>query len=519
MINGFRLPTQATWVALGLVIWLTPSEASPSGPSPTFNRDVAPILYKRCTSCHRPGEVAPFALISYADAAKRASLIADVTAKRFMPPWKPEPGPVPFRDDQRLTSAEIEILKEWSAAGAPEGDSASRPEPPQYTPGWQLGQPDQVYSLPMTNQIPADGPDIYRCMVLPVEQTEDRYVSSWEFRPESRRVVHHAFLYVDTTGAARRLDAATPEPGYLCPGGPGFVPSTTVGVWVPGWPMPALPPGFAGAIPKGSDLVVQIHYHPSGRPEADRSSLGLKFTSKPRAEVQGLFLNSRNLNIPPGDPKHLEVASSTLPVDVDLIYIMPHAHYLGKDLLIEAHLPDGSNLCLIHVPDWDFKWQGFYHYERPIRLPRGTRIDLRYVYDNSDQNPRNPFHPPQLIHWGEQTTDEMELAILGVAPARPMDPVSFRRSLMLVLLQEAIRDGQNLEQFADSSDNLRLRVLLKAFDWNRNGTLDGREKTAALAFLDFASGRGWRVMKLTLVLGLIGIAAWIWLHRRKKYAK
>jgi hypothetical protein len=188
--------------------------AGPLRPAPTFARDIAPILYQHCVLCHRAGEVAPFSLLTYQDAAKRAALIAEVTRKRIMPPWRADDGPVPFRDARRLTDGEMDILQRWFSAGAPQGVGAGPPEP-QFPQGWQAGQPNLVVSTPATN-VPADGPDIWRCLVIPLNFHEDRYVNAVEFRPGARRVVHHALLYLDTSGKARKLDEETPEPGYEC---------------------------------------------------------------------------------------------------------------------------------------------------------------------------------------------------------------------------------------------------------------------------------------------------------------
>jgi hypothetical protein len=383
---------------------------------PTFAGDIAPILYSKCATCHHPGEVAPFSLLMYEDAAKRAPLLAAVTANRSMPPWKPDPGPVPFLNEGRLSEQQIGAFQRWAASGAPAGDHASIPPPPHFSGEWQLGAPDRVYDLPASVRIPPDGPDIYRCIVLPPDSLEKRYVSSFEFKPGNRRVVHHAFLFVDTSGLARRLDDATTEAGYPCLGSPGFVPAATLGLWAPGWPIPPLPNGLGQEIPQGADLVVQIHYHPSGRPEEDHSAIGLKFAPKPEREVESLYLENTQLAIPAGDSHHVETVTATLPMDADLVSILPHAHYLARDLAVDARFPDGTAMRLVHIRDWNLNWQGYYYYSRAVRLPRKTQIELTYLYDNSAGNPRNPSHPPVRVTAGESSRNEMQLAILASLP-------------------------------------------------------------------------------------------------------
>jgi hypothetical protein len=192
--------------------------------TPTFNKDIAPILYQNCATCHRPGEVAPFSLLTYADAAKKAGLLAIVTEKRIMPPWKAEPGYGSFANERRLSEPQIALIREWDKAGAPEGDAKGKPTPPAFPNGWEAGQPDKVLTLSHKFEVAADGPDQYRCFVLPLDTAQDVYLSGMEFRPGNRRVVHHALVFADATGAARKLAADSPDGGYACFGGPKFRP-------------------------------------------------------------------------------------------------------------------------------------------------------------------------------------------------------------------------------------------------------------------------------------------------------
>jgi hypothetical protein len=381
---------------------------------PTFNRDVAPILWKNCAGCHRPGEIGPFPLLTYRDAAKRASFLAEVAESRRMPPWKPEPNFGSFHDEQRLTDEEIRRIGAWSEAGAPEGDPKDLKPAPNFSEGWQLGTPDLVLKVPEPFSIPASGRDVYRCFVIPIPIDTDKTVAAVEFRPGNRRVVHHALLFLDNLGAARARDADDPGPGYGSFGGPGILPTGGLGGWAPGAMPRLLPDGVGKFLRKGSDLVLQIHYHPDGKPETDQSVVGVYFTRTPaRKIVAGVAVRRRDLDIPAGEARyHAAAQSDPLPADVHVIGITPHMHYIGKEMKVVAQVPDGQTIPLIWIKDWDFNWQGQYQFKSPVDLPKGTVIKLDAYYDNSADNPANPSKPPRRVYWGEQTTDEM--CLLGV---------------------------------------------------------------------------------------------------------
>jgi len=335
--------------------------AGAAAATPTFNHDVAPILYEKCATCHRPGQVAPFPLLTYDDARRRAGLLAIVTAKRYMPPWKAAPGYGHFQDERRLTDAQIAIIGEWARNGTPEGDPKDKPAPPQFASGWLSGKPDDVVTMTQPFHIPADGRDVFQCFVIPLNFPSDRYVKTVEFHPGNPLVVHHALFFLDGSGEARRLDAATPEPGYSCFGGPQIQPSGG-------------PPGVAQTIGRGTDLVIQIHYPPSGKPEIDQSSLGLTFGERPDKGLANMLMGTRKIDLAPGDA-HQEVTDwAVVPENVELIGIVPHAHLLCKEMKVDARLPDGKVEPLIWIKDWDFNWQGQYRYAEPVDLPKGTRI-------------------------------------------------------------------------------------------------------------------------------------------------
>jgi formylglycine-generating enzyme required for sulfatase activity len=388
----------------------------------TFCRDVAPIIFANCVSCHRTGEATPFPLATYSDVRRRATQVLDVVKRRIMPPWKPKPGFGHFLNEQRLSEEEIELIRKWVANGAPPGDRADLPATPRFAKGWQLGKPDLIIEMPESFDVPADGPDIYQHFVLSTGFTEDRLVAAFEYRPGNASVVHHSWLYFDDRGEARKLDAKDPAPGYSRFGGPGFVPAGNLGGWGPGGSPRRLPDGMGRPIPKHSDLVLQIHYHPTGKPERDRSRIGLYFaprTSKRR--VAEIMVADVDLEIPAGAKLHLYRASYTLPVDTTLLDTSPHMHLLGRKIQISATTPSGRVVPLIRIDDWNFYWQDHYVYRKPIRLPSGTRLDLVARYDNSQGNPHNPNSPPRTVRFGERSDDEMGLCYFQVITDRAAD--------------------------------------------------------------------------------------------------
>jgi hypothetical protein len=382
----------------------------------TWTEHVAPLLWKNCANCHRPGEIGPFSLLTYKDAAKRADFIGEVTASRRMPPWKAEGGFGTFHDARRLSAKDVQTLAAWARAGAPEGDPARLPPVPKFPEGWHLGQPDVVLKVPRPFRVPAGGRDVFRCFVIPIPMDADRMVAAVEFRPGNPKVVHHALLFLDANGAGRAKDGTDGQPGYSSFGGPGILPTGSLGGWAPGALPRFLPEGIGKYLKKGSDLVLQIHYHPSGKEEVDQSVVGLYYTKKPaRKIVTGVAVRSRRLYIPAGASNHTVTAESApLPVDVDALSVFPHMHLLGREMKAVAVRPDGREVPLIWIKDWDFNWQGSYQYAKPVRLPQGTVIKVRAVYDNSADNPKNPNNPPKPVRWGEQTTDEMCLLGLQV---------------------------------------------------------------------------------------------------------
>ncbi len=389
----------------------------------TYNKDIAPLLWKNCASCHRPGQVAPFSLLTYKDAAKRADFLASVARKRRMPPWKPESGYGEFRHERRLSVAEIKLLSRWADDGAPEGDAKDLPPAPKFTSDWQLGEPDLVIKMPAPFNVPADGPDIYQCFPVPLPIQEDRQIAAVEFRPGNPRVVHHSLIFLDRSGYARQRADKEKGPGFRSFGGPGFIPSGALGAWVPGAVTERMPDGLGMECRKGSVLVIQIHYHPDGKQETDQSSVGIYFVKKPAQRLfDAVSINSSAIDIPPGAKHHVVKAQTTpLPVDILLLNIGPHMHYLGREVKCWAETPEGKTVPLIWIKDWDFNWQGGYSFAKPIPLPKGTIFKTEGTFDNSADNPLNPNSPPKRVRYGEATTDEMLLCIAGFVTVNPAD--------------------------------------------------------------------------------------------------
>jgi Flp pilus assembly protein TadD len=395
----------------------------------TYTKDVAPLLGERCGMCHHPGGSAPFSLLTYADAKRHAAQIAKVTAERFMPPWKADPRDGPFIGQHPLSDAELSLLQRWSDAGAPEGDnrvSRQSQSQPQWTEGWQLGKPDLVITLPEPYTLPAEGTDAFHIFVLPIPVDRGRFVRGLEFRPGNARVVHHANIRIDTTPASRALDAADPGPGYdgLIARSATYPDGHFLG-WTPGQVAPLLPDDLAWRLDPNTDLVVELHMQPSGKPEQVAPLIGLYFgdtapfdadTGRPRRTPAMLRLGRQDIDIPAGDRSYTITDAYTLPVDVELEAVQPHAHYRARDVRGEATLPDGSKKPLIDIADWDFRWQHVYRFVTPLLLPKGTRVSMRYTYDNSAANARNPQRPPERARWGQRSAEEMGDLWLQVLP-------------------------------------------------------------------------------------------------------
>ena len=417
----------------------------------TFDRDIAPTIFHSCSTCHRPGEAAPFSLLTYSDVKRHARQIADVTRSRVMPPWLPEPQELKFADEQRLSDAEIDRITKWVEQGGVEGDAKDLPPAPKFVEGWRLGKPDMILSASKPLTLPPSGTDTYWNFIFPVPIQGTRWVKAVEIRPGDKQYVHHANILVDRAGASRKRET---EPGAGFGGmeirieSEVFDPDSHLLFWKPGTIPYAEPDDMALRLDKGTDLILNTHLQPSGKPEIIQPSIGLYFTDQPATKFPMLLQleNDAKLDIPPGEKNFLVTDDFTLPVDVDLMAIYPHAHYLGKDIQAFATLPDGTKKTLIHIPQWNLNWQAVYRYAEPVLLPKGTTVSLRYTYDNSDENPLNPNHPPVRVRGGNRSTDEMCHLWLQVLPVN-FDPAKGdpRMDLQEALARHNI--GKNLQDF------------------------------------------------------------------------
>ena len=414
-----RVAVSAVAVAgLWLAGVLSPGAAATSTEPVTFSDQIVRIFQTHCQTCHRPGEIAPFSLLTYDDAYTRRQKIRHVTRTRKMPPWKPVAGFGEFVERRGLSDAEIALIDRWVTAGAPEGDARTLPPPRAFSGTWTLGAPDVVLQPDVDFEVGARDEDLYRCFTIPTAFAEDRWVSAVEIIPGNRKIVHHVLTYVDTSGKSVALDDADPGPGYTCFGGPGFVATGGLGGWAPGAGPQTMPAGVGMRLPAGARVVVQVHYHHRGTTtEVDRTKIGLHFArQRIDKRVRVIPILNRGFTIPAGEARHTVTASFTLPPTWNLhaIAVAPHMHLLGREMKVTATYPDGSTRPLIFIDDWDFHWQGSYTFTQPVPLPAGTRIDVTAIYDNSTANPRNPTTPPRPVGWGEGTTDEMCIAFIRV---------------------------------------------------------------------------------------------------------
>jgi hypothetical protein len=453
------------WTLLIVPVLFGGAAMLPTSGAVTYSETIAPILYENCVTCHRPGEAAPFSLITYNDAKKKGRLIAKVTGSRFMPPWRATHGYGDFADERRLTDAQIAAIAEWFKQGMPEGDPGRMPKLPNFPEGWHLGTPDLVLQMPAAFELPASGPDIYRNFVVPTHLSEDKWVRAVEFRPTARKAVHHVLYAYDASGAAAKQDGKDGRPGFggmgtVGLGGPAGA-SGPLGGWAVGATPVFMPPGVALPLPKGSDLVLQMHFHLTGKTETEQATVGIYFTDQVperklwSVQVPALFGFGSGLDIPAGEKNYVIEDSLTLPVDMKALSVGAHAHYLAKEMKATATLPDGSTQPILWIQDWDFNWQDRYVYKAPVMLPKGTRIDVRLTYDNSADNPHNPNPTsPARVTWGEQSFDEMGSVNLAMQALRKEDEPVLQKALadrVRAAIGRATANG-TLKRFMDQRD-------------------------------------------------------------------
>jgi hypothetical protein len=444
--------------------------------APTFNKDVAPIVFKECATCHRPGEAAPFSLLNYQDTRKRGKLIASVTQSKQMPPWKADKGDVSFRNERTLKPEQIATIQQWFAAGMPEGDKKDLPPAPVFASEWTLGKPDLIVKMPKAYKVPAEGRDIYRNFAISLGLKEDRWVKAIDFRPSAASVVHHTLFFLDPSGTAAKKEQESGQVGSSGVGGigAGFGKgggkdklgglgnlgglgsgltggSGSLGGWALGAQARELPDGLAYKVTKGSDLILSTHFHPSGKAEEEASTVALYFADKaPEKRFTGLQLPPMfgilsGINIAAGQKDFAIEDNFTLPVDVRAFGVSAHAHYIAKDFKLTATLPDGTKKTLLRISDWDFSWQEQYQFQDYVDLPKGTKVQTRITYDNSAENPRNPTSPPKRVRWGKESTDEMGSITLNVVAARESDFSTLQKSYSQHMLQGVTKIGKKKE--------------------------------------------------------------------------
>lgn len=407
----------------------------------TYHKDVLPILQKNCQDCHRSGQVGPFALMTYKQAVTWAEDIKEFTANRKMPPWKPADG-VAFHNERRLSDAELKTIAAWVDGGTPEGNASDAPKPLTFTEGWTLGKPDMILTASEDFHLGASGPDTFRCYVLPTNLPDDKYIVGFEVKPGNPQIVHHTLNYWELTGKAIDLEKdaqkkAKPDdrdrgPGYSASMGIGFFPGKSpregvpsmgnFGGWAPGQVARFLPEGTGYLLPKGATIVIQVHYHRNGKPEKDRTQIGLYFAKKNdtiERPYQPIVAGPKNplfMNIPPNKEDHRIEGSVYLHSEAMLYSVMPHMHLIGKSVRVSLTQPGESKITLVDIPEWDYNWQETYWLKEPIKLKVGAKLDIEAIFDNSTKNPHNPRNPPVTVFFGEQTTNEMLFGFFGTTP-------------------------------------------------------------------------------------------------------
>ncbi|QDU66433.1 hypothetical protein [Engelhardtia mirabilis] len=441
-------------------------------PPVTYVDDVAPILARHCVGCHNPQGSAPFALLDYDDARRKAGPIAQVTANGSMPPWKPRAGGDVFHGARGLTADERGLLARWSRDGAAAGEGAEAIALEAPTPGWALGDPDVVLTMDQPFLVPADGGELWASFAVSTDFGGDRYLRGVEIRHANAKPVHHVILWIDPEGSLRDLaEAGAAGPGSLVQVDQA-APGEILGGWIPGIEARAFPDHTAALLPAGADLVFEHHFVTTGRPEEIRTSLGLHFATEPPERPLGVIqLTGGAIHVLPGERDYSVRSTTTLPVETELIAITPHAHYVCRGLEITARLPDGDSRSLIAIDDWDPAWQSTYWFVDPPILPAGTAVELAFTLDNSASNPRNPHRPPRRVIFGARSDQEMAEVFCHVV-AR--DAEAFGR--LREALVDAVRGAGN--------EHRVWQALVDQFDADGDGSLDAEEDAAASLLVD-----------------------------------
>jgi len=471
---------------------------------PTFTEDVAPIVFANCAHCHRSGEAAPFPLTSYREVRKRGRNLLAAVEDGFMPPWHPAPGYGRFRNEARLAEREIETLRRWVKTGMPQGPADELPALPEFTPGWQLGEPDLILTTQGAFKVPARGRDIYRNFAIPVGLEEDRWITAIEVRPSSRSVLHHTLVMLDENGEAQEQEGRDGRPGFR---GMRLRGGRLIAGWAVGGMPEHLPEGLAIKLPKGSDLVLQSHLHPSGKAAKEQTTLGLHFADEApertlvSIQLPPLFGFTAGIDIPPNERDYRLTDSFELPCDVEAVSVGGHAHLLCRSMKMHAVDPDGNEIPLLKITNWDFDWQNRYTYRSLVPLPEGSTIYAELIYDNSRANKNNPNRPPKRVRWGRETTDEMGSLSLMVVPADEADLGKLEAAVLAKVGGRALARAKDVidERFAGFDSNgdgelqkdevpRRMQFFFDRLDTDGNGALSKSEAKAIEKLLDGLGG-------------------------------
>jgi Copper type II ascorbate-dependent monooxygenase, C-terminal domain len=411
-----------------------PLAAQTPAPTVTFYRDALPILQQRCQECHREGEAAPFAMMTYEQTRPWAQAIREAVKLRQMPPWFAEASADSFSNDHRLSAREIETIVAWVDAGAPKGEAHDAPPPRQFTEGWRIGKPDLVVEMPSEFSVPASGEVAWQYFTAKTNFTEDRWIRAVEARPGDAKVVHHIRVFAREPGSTAMMETTVKDStarqhpkqspvddgsGVLAGVEPG---ATEITTYVPGGDPIVLGPDQAMLIKAGSEVVFEVHYAPMGKPATDRSRVGLILSSEPpKVRVAEIGIANMKLRIPAGAAHHRIDTHVILPQDMTVLSVWPHMHLRGKALQLRAVYPSGESEMLLDIPKYDFNWQMSYVLAKPRMLPKGTRLETVTYFDNSPNNPNNP-NPNVDVYWGGQTWEEMNMAFLRVVLAPGVSP-------------------------------------------------------------------------------------------------
>ena len=413
-------------VALTGLIALASSVHAQSAAAPTFTKDVAPILYKNCTNCHRAGEIGPMPLVSFSDARPWAKAIAARVTDGTMPPWHADPAHGQFLNDRRLGDRERDTIVKWATGGAAEGNRADLPKAPVFAEGWQMGTPDTIWSMQEDYPVPASGTIEYKNFEVPTNLTEDKWAEAIEIRPGNRSVVHHVIVYLidpkpvrapqpftPATGMRRPADAPKTERGTEPNDRPmKHQPTGWLSGYAPGQSVRVYQPGTALRVPAGATLIIQEHYTATGKDATDRTRIGIKWAKEaPKTPVDVATLQNANFVLPAGSSDTRVDAELTLKEDTTVWSILPHTHMRGKKWEVTATYPDGRSELILNVPKYDFNWQTDYIFKQPLNLPKGTKIRTSAWYDNSTANKANP-DPKKDVYWGDQTWEEMQFTAI-----------------------------------------------------------------------------------------------------------